>query len=187
MEKTTRQYHEVIATCRSLFLKKAADYGPSWTILRLPSVTDQILIKAERIRSLQETGINKVGEDEKGEFIAIVNYCAIALILFKNQDLARADLNLQMTDIDTLSKAYDANVQWAFETMERKNHDYGEAWRKMRISSITDLILMKINRLKQMEDNDGVVKVSEGVDANYIDMLNYAVFVLIKMAEAEAK
>ncbi|MFK7925396.1 MAG: DUF1599 domain-containing protein [Bacteroidia bacterium] len=187
MEKTARQYHEVIATCRTLFLKKAADYGPSWTILRLPSVTDQILIKAERIRSLQETGINKVGEDEHGEFIAIVNYCVIALILFKNQAVTRQDLNLQMADIETLSVAYEQNVQWAFETMERKNHDYGEAWRKMRISSITDLILMKINRLKQMEDNDGAVQVSEGVDANYIDMLNYAVFVLIKMAEANAK
>ncbi|MEL6590082.1 MAG: DUF1599 domain-containing protein [Bacteroidota bacterium] len=184
MEKTAQQYHEVIASCRNLFLKKAADYGPSWTILRLPSVTDQILIKAERIRSLQETGVNKVGESETGEFIAIVNYCVIALILFQHQDQDQQSLNAEMSALETLTQAYDANVKWAFETMERKNHDYGEAWRKLRISSITDLILMKINRLKQIEDNAGKVSVSEGVDANYIDMLNYAVFVLIKKQEA---
>jgi hypothetical protein len=183
LEKTAQQYHSVIKKCRDLFLRKAADYGPSWTILRMTSVTDQLLIKAERIRSLQETGINKVGEDEAGEFIAIVNYCVIALILYQYQEMAKEELDREMQNPEKLSEAYDEMITLAFTTMESKNHDYGEAWRKMRISSMTDLILMKIYRLKQIEDNEGAVQVSEGVDANYIDMLNYAVFSLIRLNE----
>jgi hypothetical protein len=184
LEKTAHQYQEVINTCKELFLKKARDYGTSWTILRMPSVTDQIYIKAERIRSLQEKGVNMVGESEEGEFIAIINYCIIALILLDIQD--QPDLATKIKNLATLQTVYEQKVQLAYETMEKKNHDYGEAWRKMRVSSITDLILMKIMRLKQMEDNEGKVLVSEGPDANYIDMLNYAVFSLIKRKEQKS-
>ncbi|MEO0471536.1 MAG: DUF1599 domain-containing protein [Bacteroidota bacterium] len=183
MKKTARQYQEVIASCQDLFLRKAADYGTSWTILRMPSVTDQILIKAERIRSLQESGVNKVGESIEGEFIAIVNYCVIALILWQNRSRDKAELDVELADPAKLKTVYEAQVDHAYGTLEKKNHDYGEAWRKMRVSSMTDLILMKIFRLKQIEDNDGSVRVSEGPDANYIDMLNYAVFCLIRMGE----
>ncbi len=183
LEKTTRQYRNVIEKTRALFLRKSRDYGPSWTILRMPSITDQLLIKAERIRSLQEKGLSKVGDDERGEFVAIVNYCVIALILHANLHLSKEELDEEMRDTERLMKVYDQMVEAAFQTMEAKNHDYGEAWRKMRISSITDLILQKIYRLKQIEDNDGSLEVSEGVDANYIDMLNYAVFALIRIEE----
>ncbi|MEL6670826.1 MAG: DUF1599 domain-containing protein [Bacteroidota bacterium] len=183
MEKTRTQYPVVIDRCKSLFLAKAQDYGTSWTILRMPSVTDQIFIKAERIRSIQEKQVNKVGESIEGEFIAIVNYCVIALILWDMRELTIAEKEAGLQPISTLEAAYDKQIQAAFDTMEKKNHDYGEAWRSMRVSSMTDLILMKIMRLKQMEDNQGQVKVSEGPDANYIDMLNYAVFCLILMGE----
>lgn len=184
MEKTARQYQEVIHLCKELFMKKARDYGTSWTILRMPSVTDQIYIKAERIRSLQEKGVNKVGESEEGEFIAIINYCVIALILLDIQENPETESEIE--NLENLQNLYDQKVNLAYETLEKKNHDYGEAWRKMRVSSITDLILMKIMRLKQMEDNQGKLLVSEGPDANYIDMLNYAVFSLIKSGEQKA-
>jgi len=187
MNKTNQQYQQVIARCSQLFMAKARDYGTSWSILRMPSVTDQIYIKAERIRSIQETQVNKVGDSVEGEFIAIVNYCVIALILIEINALEE---DLREASIDKLEKVealYNKQVSWAFNTMQEKNHDYGEAWRKMRISSITDLILMKIERLKQIEDLAGKVKVSEGADANYIDMLNYAVFSLIKMQEDDSR
>lgn len=164
----TIEYEQVINSCCSLFEKKAKDYGTAWTILRLPSVTDQIGIKADRIRTLQETKENKVGDSIESEFIGIVNYCIIALMLL--------DLNSKGSFHDYM---YYADI--CKETMCKKNHDYGEAWRKMRITSITDLILMKILRIKQIEDNNHILLSSEGVDANYIDILNYAIFCLIKM------
>ncbi len=179
---TNQQYARVIAKCRDTFARKAADYGPSWLILRMPSVTDQIYIKAERIRSLQESGENKVGDPASVEFMAIINYCVIALLLLevqKKPSLAEAWLSPE-----PLMKAYDEAIILTFDTMMAKNHDYGEAWRKMRVSSMTDLILMKIHRIKQIEDNGGKVSVSEGVEGNYVDILNYAVFCLIRMDEA---
>lgn len=185
LEKTIGQYEDVIRKCRMLFLKKARDYGTSWKILRMPSVTDQIFIKAERIRSLQETGINKVGEDIEGEFIGIVNYCVIALLLWQAFKSGVKLAPAKSVNEDKIAQEYDQAVKQAFDTMMNKNHDYGEAWRSMRISSMTDLILMKIFRLKQIEDHGGATIVSEGPDANYIDMLNYAVFCLIKISEAE--
>ncbi|RMG67933.1 MAG: DUF1599 domain-containing protein [Bacteroidetes bacterium] len=170
-----------MAACRALFLQKARDYGTAWRILRMPSVTDQILIKAERIRSLQEKGVNLVGEDERAEFVGIINYCVIALMLL---DLQAGTETADLDDLEQLAAAYDARIGQAYATMAKKNHDYGEAWRKMRISSMTDLILMKIHRLKQIEDNAGKTLVSEGAAANYIDMLNYAAFCLILLDES---
>ncbi|MEO0897625.1 MAG: DUF1599 domain-containing protein [Bacteroidota bacterium] len=183
MNQTNQQYNEVIQQCRSLFLKKAKDYGTSWRILRMPSVTDQIYIKAERIRSIQEKKENKVGESIEGEFVGIINYCVIALMLLEFQAAGQDTIEETLDSMDRLTGMYDLKVKYAFDVMQRKNHDYGEAWRKMRVSSITDLILMKIFRLKQMEDNAGNLLVSEGPDANYVDMLNYAVFSLILINE----
>ncbi|GAB4406997.1 MAG: DUF1599 domain-containing protein [Bacteroidia bacterium] len=182
MDRTTRQYQQVVETCRSLFLRKAADYGTAWRILRMPSVTDQIAIKAGRIRSIQEKQANLVGDSEQSEFVGIVNYCVIALMLLHLQDHP-GDLPALDTP-EGLAGLYDAQVETARSLMAKKNHDYGEAWRSMRISSITDLILMKILRLKQIEDNQGLTQVSEGPAANYLDMLNYAVFALILLDEA---
>ena len=181
---TPAQYQAVIGRCRQLFLQKARDYGTAWRILRMPSVTDQLLIKAERIRSLQEKGVNLVGESETAEFIGIINYCVIALLLL---DLQAGTEAADLDDPEQLAAAYDARIALAYATLEKKNHDYGEAWRKMRVSSMTDLILMKIHRLKQIEDNAGRTLVSEGAAANYIDMLNYAVFCLILTGESAEK
>lgn len=183
VQKTEGQYFSVIADCKDIFMKKAQDYGTSWSILRLPSLTDQIYIKAERTRSIQEKQVNKVGESMEGEFIGIINYCAIALILVEIRDEHGGDFPDKLNEIAALEAKYDEKVRWAFEIMERKNHDYGEAWRNMRVSSFTDLILMKILRLKQIEDNEGQTLISEGVDANYIDILNYSVFALIKLTK----
>lgn len=183
MSSTLPQYNHIIHDCRSLFLRKTADYGTAWTILRMPSITDQIYIKAERIRTLQETGKNKVGDSIEGEFVGIINYCIIALILL---DVHKGS-KLNLENLEVLAQKYDEKVEVVRATMLNKNHDYGEAWRKMRISSMTDLILMKIFRVKQIEDNQGKTFVSEGVDANYIDMMNYAVFCLILMREQAEK
>lgn len=174
MIPTNIAYDHVIAGCRALYAKKLQDYGPSWRILRLPSLTDQIYIKAQRIRSLQQNGFSKVDEGEIGEFIAIVNYSAMALIQI---ELGIAD-QPDLAEAQALS-LYDEKVAQTKALMEAKNHDYGEAWRDMRISSLTDLILTKLLRVKQIENNQGKTQVSEGVDANYQDMLNYAVFALI--------
>ena len=176
MNQTTTQYTNVISICRDIFLKKTKDYGTAWRILRPSSLTDQLFIKAQRIRTLQETGESKVGEDISGEFIAIINYCLMALIQLKEKGLHDMELPTELT-----LQFYDKYAHEAFELMLRKNHDYGEAWRDMRISSLTDLILMKILRTKQIEDNQGKTLISEGIDANYFDMLNYAVFSLILM------
>lgn len=183
VESTNDAYHRIVARARDLFVKKSMDYGPSWQILRMPSVTDQILIKAERIRSIQESGVNKVGESIEGEFVAILNYCVIAMMLAEMPDLSKADQEAILYSSEQLQGWYDRKIKDAFDTMQAKNHDYGEAWRKMRVSSITDLILMKIFRLKQIEDNQGKLLVSEGIEANYIDMLNYAIFSLIRLEE----
>lgn len=176
MIPTTVAYDNVIERCRSLYVNKMSDYGAAWRILRLPSLTDQIFIKAQRIRSLQENEVRKVDEGEAGEFVGIINYSVMALIQL---DLGVAD----QPDLDTEKAAalYDAKIHLTKTLMEAKNHDYGEAWRDMRVSSLTDLILQKILRVKQIEDNKGKTIVSEGIDANYQDMINYAVFALILM------
>ncbi len=178
MQQTADQYKKVIEKCRSIFVKKAQDYGTSWRILRISSLTDQIFIKANRIRTIQETGENKVGESIEGEFIAIVNYCVMGLIQLDLGHNGDGEMNVK----DAIAK-YDEKTNQAFELMLKKNHDYGEAWRDMRISSLTDLIMMKILRTKQIEDNKGKTLISEGIDANYLDMLNYAVFALILIDE----
>lgn len=174
--ETSQEYNEVIAVCKSLFLKKTKDYGTAWRILRPASITDQIFIKAQRIRTLEEKKVSKVGEDITSEYIGIVNYCVIAMLQL---DLTESDPNEM--DVQLVESLFDKFVNETKELMFAKNHDYGEAWRDMRISSLTDLILMKILRVKQIEDNLGQTVVSEGVKANYQDMLNYAVFALIKL------
>jgi hypothetical protein len=160
-------------------MNKAADYGTAWRILRLSSITDQIFIKANRIRSIQEKGVNKVGEDISNEFVGIINYCIIALIQDRMSDRDQMEVPL-----DDLMTAYDEFADNTKALLADKNHDYGEAWRDMRVSSITDIILMKLLRVKQIEDNEGQTLVSEGIDANYMDMINYAVFALILIKEA---
>lgn len=176
MVQTSEQYSEVISNCREIFKKKTRDYGTAWRILRPSSLTDQIFIKAQRIRTLQETGINKVGEEIDDEFIAIVNYCIMALIQLEESE----ELEMEIEAEKALA-LYDKYATTAYELMKKKNHDYGEAWRDMRVSSLTDLILMKLLRVKQIEDNQGQTLISEGIDANYYDMLNYAVFSLIHL------
>ncbi|MDP2089051.1 MAG: DUF1599 domain-containing protein [Flavobacteriaceae bacterium] len=176
MQATSKQYDEVITKCRTLYINKLKDYGSAWRILRLPSLTDQIYIKAQRIRQLQENPVRKVQEDEVSEFIGIINYSIMALIQLEKGIAEQPDL-----DVEEAILLYDKYVAIAKLLMEDKNHDYGEAWREMRISSLTDLILQKLLRVKQMEDNKGKTLVSEGIDANYYDMVNYAVFALIKL------
>lgn len=177
---TETQYRQVIDRCKGLFLKKNQDYGTAWRILRLPSITDQIFIKAQRIRTLQEKGVSKVGEGIEPEFVGIINYCVMALIQMdlRNEETFRSDI--PTTELEQL---YDTQMNAVMTLLFAKNHDYGEAWRDMRVSSMTDIILMKLLRTKQIEDNAGATLVSEGVDANYMDMINYAVFCLIKMNE----
>ncbi len=179
MTQTEIEYRRVIDLCKDLFLKKNKDYGSSWRILRLPSLTDQIFIKAQRIRSIQEKGVQKINDGIDGEFIGIVNYCIIAMIQLCLEKSSQMEFEEQ-----ELSQLYDEQVSKTLALLLNKNHDYGEAWRDMRVSSMTDLILMKIYRTKQIEDNQGQTLVSEGVEANYQDMLNYAVFCLILMEKA---
>lgn len=176
MDTTSQEYDNVIAICRSLFINKMKDYGSAWRILRLPSLTDQIFIKAQRIRSLQQNEVRKIDEDESGEFIGIINYSIMALIQLELGVVEQPDLNLEQA-----TELYDSKIKQTKALMEAKNHDYGEAWREMRVSSLTDLILQKLLRVKQIEDNKGKTLVSEGIDANYQDMINYAVFALILM------
>lgn len=176
MSNTSQEYDKVIAICRQLYINKMKDYGSAWRILRLPSLTDQIFIKAQRIRSLQQNDIRKVDEDESGEFIGIINYSIMALIQLDLGVVEQPDL-----DLAKATELFDAKVALTKSLMEAKNHDYGEAWREMRVSSLTDLILQKLLRVKQIEDNQGKTIVSEGIDANYQDMINYSVFALILM------
>ncbi len=174
---TLQQYDSVIKNCKDLFLKKTKDYGTAWRVLRIGSITDQIFIKAQRIRTLEEKKISKVEEGIIPEYIGMINYCIIAMIQLEiNSDELELDHQL-------VSNLFDQKVKETKDLMEDKNHDYGEAWRDMRVSSLTDLILMKLLRVKQIEDNKGSTLVSEGVKANYQDIINYSVFALIKLGE----
>jgi hypothetical protein len=176
--ETAVQFDEAIRECKDIFLAKMNDYGTAWRVLRSESITDQIYIKANRIRSIQTKGVKLVSEDEKSEFIGIVNYSVIGLIQLQ---LGQSEeLNMNKKEVEAL---YDKFTSTAKSLMTNKNHDYDEAWRNMRISSLTDIILMKLLRVKQIEDNKGMTFVSEGIDANYLDMINYAVFALIKINE----
>ena len=178
MSDTNTQFDSVIARCKDIFLKKMQDYGTSWRVLRLSSITDQIFIKAQRIRSIEQKGTQKVDEPAAAEFLGIINYCVIALIQLELRDDSTLDLSREQ-----VVRHFDFHVNEAKRLMNDKNHDYGEAWRDMRISSMTDLILMKVLRVKQIEDHEGKTLVSEGVAANYYDIINYAVFALIKLKE----
>lgn len=179
MDQTALEYTNVMNVCRDIFSKKTKDYGTAWRILRTSSLTDQIFIKAQRIRTIQETGENRVGESVEDEFRAIVNYCIMALIQIRETELTELELESEQA-----VALYEKYAKEAFDLMQKKNHDYGEAWRDMRVSSLTDLILMKILRVKQIEDNNGKTLISEGIDANYFDMLNYSVFALIHLTES---
>ncbi len=176
MQKTIKQYDNVTSVCKSLFEKKLHDYGSAWRILRLSSLTDQIFIKAQRIRGLQKNTIQKVDEGQSEEFIGIINYSVMALIQIEMGIAENPDLNSK----DCMN-FYDKMIKKTRELMMNKNHDYGEAWREMRVSSLTDLILQKLLRVKQIEDNKGNTLVSEGIDANYTDIINYAIFALIHL------
>ena len=178
MKDTSAQYDAVVQECRSLFLNKMHDYGCAWRILRLPSLTDQIFIKAQRIRSLQENDVRKVDEGEVPEFIGIINYSIMALVQLKKGVASQPDLSEEEA-----SELYDSIIAETKQLMENKNHDYGEAWRDMRVSSLTDLILQKLLRIKTIENNKGKTLVSEGISANYEDMINYAIFALIHIHE----
>lgn len=178
MPDTSKQYDAVITTCRDLFINKMKDYGSAWRILRLPSLTDQIFIKAQRIRGLQQNKEQKVDEGQMSEFIGIINYSVMALVQLEKGVVEQPDLTLE----EAIS-AFDEKIAITKQLMQDKNHDYGEAWRDMRVSSLTDLILQKLLRVKQIEDNQGKTLVSEGIDANYQDMINYAVFAMIHLGE----
>lgn len=178
MNKTASQYDTAISSCKDIFIKKMKDYGTAWRILRTSSITDQIFIKAQRIRNIEDKGTQKIGDDVKAEYIGIINYSIIGLIQLGLKNDTRIEL-----PADEVSKLYDKFANEARSLMEDKNHDYGEAWRDMRVSSLTDLILMKLLRIKQIEDNKGQTIISEGIDANFHDMINYSVFALIKLNE----
>jgi hypothetical protein len=180
MQTTSQEYDAVIATCKTLFKNKMTDYGSAWRILRLSSLTDQIFIKAQRIRQLQENSERKVDEGEVSEFIGIINYSIMALV-----QLDRGVANQPDLSGEKAMSLYEKHIEITKRLMEDKNHDYGEAWRDMRISSLTDLILQKLLRVKQIEDNKGETLVSEGIDANYQDMINYAVFAMIHLGQAK--
>lgn len=175
-KNTEKEYEHVVSLCRDIYVKKMKDYGAAWRILRPQSVTDQIFIKANRIRSIETKGISKVDEDIRSELIAIVNYGVIGLIQLELGITDKADLSCERG-----LELYNKYIKQAKELMMSKNHDYDEAWRTMRMESYTDLILMKLYRTKQIEDNNGKTIISEGIDANYYDMINYAVFGLIKI------
>ncbi len=180
MEKTLRQYDSIIANCKDIFSKKMKDYGTAWRVLRPSSITDQLYIKAKRISTIEDAGESKVDEGVVSEYIAIVNYCVMGLVQL---ELGPSDSD-ELTDTEVLNY-YSNHLEIARSLMINKNTDYGEAWREMRVSSITDLILMKIHRTKQIEDNKGETIISEGIDANYHDMINYAIFAMILLSEKE--
>jgi len=180
IHSTEKEFETEMARCRDLYEKKTRDYGTSWRVLRMPSLTDQIFIKANRIRSIEDSGENRVGEDVEQEFIAMVNYAVMALI---QQELGASD----GSDLpyERAMELYDKHLHRAARLMLDKNHDYGEAWRMMRVESMVDLILMKLLRIKQIEDNQGQTLVSEGVEGGYMDIINYALFCLIRLDEAK--
>ena len=177
MKDTISEYNSIIKNCKDIFAKKKKDYGSAWRILRISSLTDQIFIKAQRIRSIEQKGFQKIDEDSFNEFVGIVNYSVIGLIQL---DVGVSEQAEEMEYNEAINR-FDKMINMAKELMLDKNLDYGEAWRDMRVSSLTDLILQKLLRVKQIEDNQGSTLISEGVDANYLDMLNYAVFALIKL------
>lgn len=179
-DQTIQEYHEIITSCKEIFAKKTKDYGTAWRILRIPSITDQIFIKAQRIRSIQEKGAQKVADDIRSEFIGIINYCIIAVI-----QLHLSEQDSMEIPYEKLEPQYDKVASDTLALLTNKNHDYGEAWRDMRVSSMTDIILMKLFRVKQIEDNAGKTLISEGVDANYQDIINYSVFCMIKLKEGK--
>lgn len=183
---TREEMEREVAECRSLFEKKTRDYGTSWRILRLPSLTDQIFIKANRIRSIQESGENRVGDDARDEFMAMVNYAVMALIQCGLTPCGEGSGSLHLT-LEKAMALYDAQTKRILDLMMDKNHDYGEAWRQMRISSMVDLILMKLLRIKQIEDHEGKTLVSEGVEGGYMDIVNYSLFSLVRMTEESDK
>ncbi len=178
MKKTAEQFDTVIEKARDIFIKKMKDYGSAWRVLRMPSFTDQMYIKASRIRQLQESHERKVDESEIPEFLGLINYAAMALIQLDKGVADQPDMSL-----DEAVKLYAQKITEAKNLMLAKNHDYGEAWRDMRVSSITDLIIQKLYRVKQIEENKGKTHISEGIDANYLDIINYAVFALILLME----
>lgn len=180
MANTAQQFDTVTDKCKDIFLKKMKDYGTAWRILRTPSLTDQIFIKAQRIRTLENNGFAKVDEGIEPEYIGIINYCVMALI-----QLQKGTGTKDVGYSEEIATLYEGYLKEAKSLMENKNHDYGEAWRSMRVSSLTDLILMKLLRVKQIEDNDGKTIISEGLDANYLDIINYSVFALIRLMETE--
>lgn len=180
MEKTLKQYDLIIANCKDIFSKKMKDYGTAWRVLRPSSITDQLYIKAKRISTIEQTGENKVGEDVVSEYIAIVNYCVMGLVQL---ELGPSDAN-ELSN-EKVQSIYNNHIETTRSLMINKNSDYGEAWREMRVSSITDLILMKLHRTKQIEDNLGETLISEGIDANYQDMINYAIFAMILLSETK--
>lgn len=182
MSATEVQYRKVISASKDLFLKKTKDYGTAWRILRMPSITDQLFIKAQRIRSIQEKGVQQVSDSIADEFMALINYGVIALIQLELANNPKLELS-----VEEVEKWFDKVIDETFALQQKKNHDYGEAWRDMRVSSITDIILMKLMRIKQIENNDGNTLVSEGVKANYQDIINYAVFALILLDEQREK
>lgn len=182
MHNTLQEYDEVIEACRRIYTLKMKDYGPSWRIMRPQTVNDQLFIKAKRIRTIEMTGVNLVGDDIRGELMAIINYSVIGLIQLRRGFADGVDMTAE--EATTL---YDEYIAEAKALMQRKNHDYGEAWRDMLPSSLTDIILTKINRNKQISANDGQTLISEGADGNYFDMLNYAIFYLIQMNERNEK
>ncbi len=175
---TVKEFEVETKRCRDIFEKKTRDYGTSWRILRLPSLTDQIYIKAMRIRSIEETGENRIGDDVRGEYVAMVNYSVMALMQQELEGCNEIEMPLERT-----MELYDKHLNRTVELMIAKNHDYGEAWRQMRVSSMTDLILMKLKRIKQIEDNDGKTLISEGVEGGYMDIINYSLFCLIRLSE----
>ncbi len=178
MSTTDQQYHEIIESCKAIFIKKASDYGTAWRVLRTISIVDQIFIKAQRIRTIQQKGFQKINDDITAEFKGIINYAIIGLIQLQLEENAPEEL-----PIDRVSEMYKSNSETAFNLMMDKNHDYGEAWRSMSQESFVDLILMKLQRIRQILINDGKTLISEGIDANYHDIINYAVFALILMPE----
>lgn len=180
MLDTNTQYHQAVASCKEIFIKKTKDYGTAWRVLRTISVVDQIFIKALRIRTIQELKTQKVGDDIRSEFIGILNYAIIGLI-----QLELGNSTVEELAVDQTEALYQKQVQFAQDTMQSKNHDYGEAWREMSQESFADLILVKLLRIKQILQNDGKTLISEGIDANYVDIINYAVFALILIDEGK--